>query len=155
MHMASTIIPTRFFVGVAVRCGHRWLLVQEATHGQRWCFPAGRVAQGETFLEAARRETLEEAGIPIKFEGVVRVEHTPGPGGTARVRVILLAHPADDTPPKQKPDHESLKAGWFTLEQIVKMPLRSAEVPVLFAYLSGAPVIAPLAILSEAEGEFE
>jgi len=148
-------IPTQYFVGVAVRCGHRWLLVQESAHGQRWCFPAGRVEPGETLLEAARRETLEEAGIPIEFEGVVRIEHTPRPDGTARVRVILLAHPADDTPPKQKPDRESLKAGWFSLEQMVKMPLRSAEVPVLFAYLSGAPVIAPLAILSDGEGEFE
>jgi phosphatase NudJ len=153
--MAHEPIPTRFFVGVAVRCGHRWLLVHETSHGQRWCFPTGRVEPGETFLEAARRETLEETGIPIEFEGVVRIEHTPQPDGTARVRVILLAHPSDDTPPKQQPDGESLEAGWFSLEQMVKLPLRSAEVPVLFAYLSGAPVIAPLAILSEDEGEFE
>jgi 8-oxo-dGTP pyrophosphatase MutT (NUDIX family) len=149
--MARDPIPTWFFVLVAVRLGHRWLLVHETKHGQLWYLPAGRVEPGETFVEAAKRETLEEAGIPIKIQGVVRVEHSPHPDGTARTRVILLAHPADDTQPKQEPDQESLEAGWFTLQEIRKLPLRGAEVLELFTYLSNQPVIAPLTILT-AEG---
>jgi phosphatase NudJ len=100
-------------------------------------------------LAAAKRETLEEAGIQIEFDGVVRVEHTPWLAGSARVRVIFLAHPADDTPPKQSPDKESLEARWFSLQEIKELPLRGAEVLEIFNYLSGQPDIAPLSLLAE------
>ncbi len=147
--MARDPIPTWSFVIVAVRLGHRWLLVHEAKHDQRWYLPAGRVNPGETFVEAAKRETLEEAGIPIELEGVVRFEYSPRPDGAARMRVVLLAHPADDTPPKRIPDQESLEARWFSLEEIEQLPLRGAEVLEMLTYLSRQPTIAPLTILKE------
>ncbi|HBK21057.1 MAG TPA: NUDIX hydrolase, partial [Planktothrix sp. UBA10369] len=43
----------------------RFLLIQEVMGNRPWYFPGGRVEQGETFVAAAKRETLEEAGIPI------------------------------------------------------------------------------------------
>ncbi|MGB1017213.1 MAG: NUDIX domain-containing protein, partial [Nannocystaceae bacterium] len=62
--MARQAIPTWSFVLVVVRLGHRYLVVHERKHGQHWYLPAGRVEPGETFPAAARRETLEEAGLP-------------------------------------------------------------------------------------------
>lgn len=35
---------------------------------------------------------------------------------TTRVRVILVASPRDNTPPKIQPDEESLEARWVTLD---------------------------------------
>ena len=104
-------IPTWCFALVVVRKGDRFLLVQESKYGQPWYLPAGRVEAGESFAVAAVRETREEAGIPVRVTGVIRVEYSPSPAG-ARMRVIFLAEPLDDTPPKTEPDDESLGAAW-------------------------------------------
>lgn len=146
--MARDPIPTWFFVLVVVRLGRRYLLVRERKHGQLWYLPAGRVEPGETFVQAAQRETLEEAGIPITLEGVLRMEHSPQADGTARVRVILIAHPADDTPLKTQPDEESLGAGWFTLNELETLPLRGDEVLVIFRHVDQSPHIYPLDMIT-------
>src|SRR3978361_2225007 len=107
--MAREPIPTWFFSVVLVRFGRRYLLVHERKHGQLWYLPAGRVEPGETFAAAAVRETLEETGVPVRLPGLIRVEHLPGPVG-ARVRVVYVAEPTSDVPPKSVPDRESLGA---------------------------------------------
>jgi 8-oxo-dGTP pyrophosphatase MutT (NUDIX family) len=114
--MAREPIPTWCFAVCIVRLGRRVLLVQEQKHGHLWYLPAGRVEPGETFAEGARRETLEEAGVPVVLEGIVRIEHTPHPTGSARTRVMFVGRPADDTPPKTIADEHSLRAGWFDLD---------------------------------------
>lgn len=140
--MARAPIPTWCFVLVVVRQGDRFLLVHERKHGQRWYVPAGRVEPGETFAAAALRETAEEAGIPIALEGVLRVEHSPHPDGSARLRVVYVARPADQTPPKSLPDEESLGAAWVGLGELDRLPLRGLEVrELLRAVAAGAPVL--------------
>ncbi|MEQ8976923.1 MAG: NUDIX domain-containing protein [Deltaproteobacteria bacterium] len=102
--------------------------------------PAGRVEPGESFADAAIRETLEEAGVPVVLDGVLRVEHRPSPDGT-RMRVVFVAHPADDTPPKSVPDDETLGARWLTIDEMRSLPLRGDDVIALFAMVErGAPV---------------
>jgi len=150
--MAKNPISTWFFVLVVVRLGHRFLMVHEGQkHGQLWYLPAGRVENGETFFDAAKRETLEEAGLPIQVEGIMRVEHSPFPDGSARLRVIMLARPIDDTPPKSQPDQESLGASWLTLDQIRLLPLRGQEVIEICQYVAEGGAIYPVGLLT-AEG---
>ena len=150
--MARAPIPTWFFVLVVVRHGDRFLLVHEAKHGKQWYLPAGRVEPGEPFAEAAIRETLEEAGVRPVIEGMLKVQHTPLPDGSCRVRLILLGRPADDRPPKSVPDAESLAADWFTIEEAERLPLRGEEaLEILRAVAAGAPV-APFAVLGR-EGD--
>src|SRR5947209_2811521 len=108
--MAREAIPTWFFTLVVARKGDRFLMVQERKHGQLWYLPAGRVEPGEGLCAAALRETLEETGVPVVLEGILKVQHTPHPSGSTRVRVIFLARAADDTPPKSVPNRESLQA---------------------------------------------
>jgi len=100
-------------------------------------------------VEAAKRETLEEAAISIELEGVVRAEHLPRQDGTARIRVVLRAHPADDKQLKQKPDQEFIEARWFSIQEMEQRPLRGAEGLEILTYLSKQPTIAPLSILME------
>lgn len=62
-------------------------------------------------VRAARRETLEETGVPITLTGVLCIEHSPA-SLTSRMRIIYLAEPTDDTKPKSIPGEESLGAEW-------------------------------------------
>lgn len=146
--MARDPIPTWFFALVVVRLGRRFLLVHERKHGQLWYLPAGRVEPGETFVQAALRETREETGVSVVAEGILRVEHSPQAGGTARVRVIFLAHPADDALPKSQPDEESLGAAWFTLSEVSLLPLRGDEVQEILRYVDNVPRAYPLELIA-------
>lgn len=149
--MARAPISAWCFALVVVRRGDQFLLVQERNHGQLWYLPAGRVEPGETFAAAARRETLEESGVPVRPVGILRVEHSPGPTG-ARLRVVFLAEPLDDTPPKSVPDEESLGAAWVRLDELAKYPLRGDEVRELFVYVAAGGPVYPLSVL-QAEGQ--
>ena len=45
---------------------------------------------------AAVREVFEETGVPIRLDGILRVEHDPGePGRDVRVRVLFTGSPVD------------------------------------------------------------
>src|SRR3954468_13586341 len=128
-------IPTWYFALVVVRRGHRFLLTQEKKYGSTWSIPGGPVEPGEELGAAAIREVVEETGVPIRLDGVLRVEHTPA-DGTARVRVIFVGTPLDDTPPKTVADDESLGAAYLTLDEIRALPLRGAELRVLLEHVA-------------------
>ena len=141
--MGRPPIPTWFFALVVVRMGRRFLLTQEKKYGESWSIPGGRVEVGESLVQAAVREVLEETGVPIHLDGVLRVEHdTTGTG--ARVRVIYVASPSDDTPPKQVPDDESLGAAWLTLDEIRALKLRGADLRGLLEMIAGGCPVYPL-----------
>lgn len=146
-HYARDPIPTWFFVLIVVRDGDRFLLVQENKPDRPWYIPAGRVEPGENLLDAAAREALEETGVPTEIERVIRIDHTPFPENVARVRIYLVAHPADDTTPKTEPDEHSLQAAWFTLDEMQELKLRGEEAYLLCQYVAvGAPLY-PLDVL--------
>ena len=144
--MAREPIPIWCFAVVVVRRGDQFLLVHERKHGQRWYLPAGRVEPGETFEAAAKRETREETGVPVRIVGVLRVEHSPSASG-ARLRIIFLAEPLDGTPPKSVPDEESLGASWVRLEELADYPLRGEEVRELCEYVAGGGMVYPSGVL--------
>ncbi|HEY1187907.1 MAG TPA: NUDIX hydrolase [Gemmata sp.] len=147
--MARAPIPTWCFALAVVRKGDQFLIVQESKYGQPWYLPAGRVEEGESFADAAVRETREEAGIPVRITGIVRVEHSPSRAG-ARMRVVFLAEPTDDTPPKTEPDDESLGAKWVTRAELPQYDLRGGEVAQLFDYVAtGGTIYSPGVIQNE------
>ena len=144
--MARTPLPTWYFALVVVRRGHRFLLTQEQKYGSTWSIPGGRVEPGETLTDAAIREVLEETGVPVQLDGILRVEHTPSEA-TARVRVIFTGYPRDDTPPKTTADEESLRAAYLTLDEIRGLPLRGAEVRALLESVASGGQVFPLDLL--------
>jgi 8-oxo-dGTP pyrophosphatase MutT (NUDIX family) len=141
-------IPTWCFALVVVHRDDRFLLVQEVEDGHPWYLPAGRVEPGESFSEAARREALEEGGIPVVLEGIVEIQHTAFPEGTARLRVVYSARPADDRPPKSQPDAESLGAAWVRLQDLDRLSLRAGtDLTGLFERVAHGGPIYPLDLL--------
>ena len=147
--MAREPIPTWYFALVIVRLGHRFLLVHETKHGERWYLPAGRVERFESMVDGAMRETLEEAGIRIAIDGIVRIEHSQQMDGSARVRVIFVAHPIDDTAPKSEPDEHSQQAAWVSLDELHEYPLRGDEVRTWFEYIARGGPVYPIALLTD------
>ena len=143
--MSRDAIPTWAFALVLVKRGLRFLLVHERKHGQGWYLPAGRVEPGETFEEAAIRETREEAGVEIELEGVLRIQHTPRADG-ARLRVFFLARQRDDTAPKSAPDEHSLEARYFGVDELAGLPLRGDEVEAWMRYALAHPPLAPTSL---------
>ena len=139
-------IPTWYFALVVVRWGHRFLLTQERKYGSTWSIPGGRVEPGESLQAAAIREVLEETGVPVKLDGVLRVEHTPGEA-SARIRVIFIGSPLDDTAPKTEPDDESLGAAYLTLDEVRDRPLRGAELGALLETVAAGHQVFPLDLL--------
>jgi phosphatase NudJ len=138
--------PTWYFALVVVRQADRFLLVQERKYGQSWTIPGGRVEPGETLTDAAVREALEETGIHVRLDGVVRIEHAPVSGG-ARMRVIYSGAPIDDSPPKSVADDESLGAAWLTLDEIRARPHRGHELLALLEGIASGQTIHPLSLL--------
>jgi 8-oxo-dGTP pyrophosphatase MutT (NUDIX family) len=150
VQVAREPIPTWYFALVVVRKSDCFLLVHELEGGQLWYLPAGRAEFGETLAAAACRETLEEAGIPIRLTGLLRLEHSPDPRG-ARVRAIFLAEPVDETIPKSVPDSESLGAAWVSLVDLPQYGLREPEVEQLLRHVTEGGAVYPLGVL-RAEG---
>ncbi|MCA9651412.1 MAG: NUDIX domain-containing protein [Myxococcales bacterium] len=146
--MAREPLPTWTFALIVVRLGPRFLLVHERKHGGGWYLPAGCIEAGETIVDGAVRETLEEAGIPVVLDGILRIEHSPQSSGHVRMRVIFHAHPADDTPPKAEPDGESQGAGWFLPAQLRELPLRGSEVLRIVEDVERGAPVHPLSLLA-------
>lgn len=113
-----------------------------------WYLPAGRVEPGESLIDAAIRETREEAGIDVVLSGVLRVEYNPR-GVPTRLRALFMARPADDRAPKSVADEESLGAAWLSLDQIRGLPLRGGEVIDVFESVARGSVVHPLSVLTD------
>eukprot|EP00931_Biecheleriopsis_adriatica_P103188 TRINITY_DN78058_c0_g1_i1.p1 TRINITY_DN78058_c0_g1~~TRINITY_DN78058_c0_g1_i1.p1 ORF type:complete len:363 (-),score=31.84 TRINITY_DN78058_c0_g1_i1:87-1076(-) len=74
----------------------------------RYWLPAGRVDEGESFVEAGLRETLEEGGIHASVTGVLQFRLEKG----IIPRIVLLAEAVEEGEPKSVPDFESCGAMW-------------------------------------------
>ena len=144
--MGRSPIPTWYFAMAVVRLGHRFLLCQERKYGSTWSLPGGRVEPGESLVDACLREVIEETGVPVRIDGILRIEHTPSNSG-ARVRVVFAATPRDDTPPKSVPDEESLQARWLTLDEIAALPLRGSDLRALLESVADGRAVIPLDLL--------
>ncbi len=134
-----------------VRQGDQFLLVQERKFSERWYLPAGRVEPGESLMNGAKREALEEAGVPIALTGVLKIQHTPDAHG-ARLRVVFLGEPTADVPPLAPPGNEhSLQAAWVTYLEAQALPLRGREVLTWMRRASEGPVY-PMDVLGFEDG---
>eukprot|EP00009_Paramoeba_aestuarina_P003661 CAMPEP_0201512564 /NCGR_PEP_ID=MMETSP0161_2-20130828/4793_1 /ASSEMBLY_ACC=CAM_ASM_000251 /TAXON_ID=180227 /ORGANISM="Neoparamoeba aestuarina, Strain SoJaBio B1-5/56/2" /LENGTH=317 /DNA_ID=CAMNT_0047908449 /DNA_START=235 /DNA_END=1185 /DNA_ORIENTATION=+ len=100
---------------------------------------------------------MEEAGMEIELQGVLRVESFIHAGG-ARQRVIFYAYPKDpNATPKQLPgDEESQQAKWMSMaemEAMKKLPVpqgwRSSELTEWAEYLCQGGEIYPLSVLTK------
>lgn len=145
--MSRTPIPTYTFALVVVKTGRKVALVRDRKDGVAWSLPGGRVEPGEELLAAARRYAAAETGVPVELEGLLRVQHTQVDGGEARLRVCVVARPADDRPLKSLADEHSLVASWFTREQLPSLSLKSQDIKRFIDAALDGPMY-PISVLS-------
>ena len=73
-----------------------------------WDLPAGYLDPGESFEQAARRETLEEAGIAVALTALSGVYHSP----PANAVTVVYRARATDPEPRVQIDFESSEHAW-------------------------------------------
>jgi len=106
-------------VMMAVDDRKRILLVRQyrlPARASLWELPAGKLDQGETPLQAAKRELIEETGCRAKHWKKL-VTFYPSPGYVAEKMTIFLA--TGLTEGKAQPmEDERIETRWFTAGQI-------------------------------------
>lgn len=119
-------------VATIVERDGRFLLVEEEADGRAvFNQPAGHLDDGETLLDAARRETLEESGWHVEPFDLVGIYLVAPPGKDITYlrfcfRARALSFAAD-----RKLDKEIIRAVWMTREEIVAEQARHRSPLVL------------------------
>lgn len=113
------LILTEIICGICVFQDGKFLVVQEKlpkAYGQ-WNWPAGKAEEGSTLIENAQREGEEETGYKIKILDKIDIfekEFKP-----------LHLYSAEIIGGQARPQPEEiLQLGWYSLEDLEKLPLR-------------------------------
>lgn len=106
-------------VACVVHDRDRFLIVEEDVRGAvRFNQPAGHLDPGESLLDAARRETLEESGWEIELESFIGVRQYDSPEHAAHiVRFAFAAKPLRHDPQRTL-DEGILRAHWLRYPEI-------------------------------------
>lgn len=106
-------------VATVVARDNHFLLVREQADGAVvYNQPAGHVDGGESLLQAAVRETLEETAWRVRLTSLLGIyQYTSPANGVSYVRVCFVADPVSHDPGATL-DTGILAAEWFTEEEI-------------------------------------
>ncbi|MFE6969527.1 NUDIX domain-containing protein [Isoptericola sp. NPDC057653] len=106
--------------------------------GGTWGVPGGALAPGETPVDGALRESLEEAAVPPRAVHVLGT-HVLDHGPWAYTTVLADVVPGADVAPSAA-DPESLEVRWVAVDEVAALPLLPAFAvawPALRARLDG------------------
>jgi 8-oxo-dGTP diphosphatase len=131
------LAPT-FTVGsicVIERADGRILLVRHS-YRRRWGFPGGLLKRGEPAEDAARRESLEEVGLPIDIVGEPTVVVDPGP---RRVDTVWACRPANGADPDSVKglSPEVVEVAWFAADDLPELQHEASGALVALARARG------------------
>src|SRR5687768_6706749 len=126
--VATAVVPSVF---VAARwLGGRLLVVRRCDSGS-WELPGGRVDIGESAVDAAVRETAEEAGVRVLVTGFVGVFSDPGhvvrsPDGEVRQQFAVIFHARALGGTPRGDLHETSEAAWVAPIDLPGLPTEPA-----------------------------
>ena len=121
---ATVVVPSAF---VATSRSGRILLVRRCDSGM-WELPGGRVDVGESAVDAAVRETAEEAGVEIVVTGFAGLFSDPGhvirsSGGEVRQQFAVLFRARAVRGVPRGDQQETSEAAWFAPADLAGLPM--------------------------------
>ena len=123
--VASVVAPSVF---VAVRWHEGRLLLVRRCDSGAWELPGGRVDVGESAVDAAVRETAEEAGVEVVVTGLLGIFTDPGHvirSSTGEVRqqfaVLFRGRAVGGVPRGDR--HETSEAAWVTVAELSRLAI--------------------------------
>jgi 8-oxo-dGTP pyrophosphatase MutT (NUDIX family) len=123
--------PKRLSCGVVILNPDRELLLCHVTGQNHWDLPKGGIDPGETPLQAALRETREEAGLQLDGQALLDLGRVPYTNKknlhlfalcTPRIDTKLMrcdSHYLDHYSGRRMPEMDGY--GWFTFERIARL----------------------------------
>lgn len=118
--MHTDIWKPNTVVATIVERDGRFLFVEEEADGRAvFNQPAGHLDPGETLLDAARRETLEESGWHVDPTGLVGIYLVEPPGSTITYQRFCFRARAIRHDPDRALDKEIIRAVWLTRDELV------------------------------------
>lgn len=119
---------------VLIEDDDRMLLIQETSLKWRgkWFLPGGNVKKGERPDVAVVREAREEAGVEVDLTGIFYVKCYQGLF-TSKLHIFYTGKITGGEL-KTKPNRHSMAAGWFSYEELKKMPLRQKLLKIVDRY---------------------
>lgn len=137
-------------VATVIEKDGQFLMVEEISGGQRVINqPAGHIEQGETILEAARRETLEETGWSAEPTHLIGLYTYTAPSNGVTYHRYCFAAKAIKAEENAILDDGIIGPRWMTIEELRNSPnLRSQMVLTCIEdYLAGKRF--PLDVITE------
>ncbi len=106
-------------VATVVEKDGRFLMVEEDIHGQLILNqPAGHLNAGETLVDAAIRETLEETAWHVNIDHVIEISQWTSPNsGTHFVRACFAGSPLSHEPDRTL-DEGIVRAIWMSRDEV-------------------------------------
>jgi ADP-ribose pyrophosphatase YjhB (NUDIX family) len=123
--MANSLVPS---VNVVVVNNAGEILLIRRTDNGNWAVPGGAIDLGESVVQGAVRETLEESGIECAITGVVGIYSDPRhvilytSNGEARQEfsIVLTAQPLAG---QSTPSSESSEVRWVRASKILEFTM--------------------------------
>jgi 8-oxo-dGTP pyrophosphatase MutT (NUDIX family) len=108
------------------------ILLVRHSYRDRWGFPGGLLSRGESAVDGARREALEECGIDVEVVGEPAVVVDPGP---RRVDIIYRCR-TDGLVTARPMTPEVVDCRWFPAEELPELQHEAAGALVTLARIT-------------------
>lgn len=121
-------------IAVAVVIRDEKFLLQRRRRGSSFVleFPCGKLERTESFIEAAKRELIEETGLEAKYTGKHLV--LKATDGKSDIGFVLLKIPDDQTPKMTAPQREQTFY-WVSPQEIPPDEMHAADNEFIRKYI--------------------